>query len=547
MVLSSNINFKPPITTLYWICCQFGGVKKQWKTLCHNGVMFPPDYQPHHIPILYNGKPIYLNPLAEESAFLYAKYLDTDYIKNPTFNKNFWKDWKGLLGNNTEIKSFHDVDFTPIHDYLLKLKEEKKMTSNEDKEREKEKEAPYKIAYVNGKEEPVGNFKIEPPGIFIGRGNNPKIGRIKPRIYPEDVTLNLSADCKIPSPNMINHHWGNIIHDRTVDWLASWKDPLTNKIKYVWLGAQSQQKGESDKAKFDLARKLKRKIKSIREKNTQNMENPDIFIRQIATAVYLIDTFALRVGNEKGNDEADTVGVVSLRIEHITLLNDNIIKLDFLGKDAVRYLNVVPVIPIAYSNLENFIKGKELDDKIFDLITTNDVNEYLQTFMPGLTAKVFRTFNASYLFSRELEKIDKKYQNYTGDDKTKLLLEEFNKANFKVAKQMNHQKKISKSFNNMIDKLNEQIKKLTNQLHSKSINTNKRKKIKEKIYFLKTKKTVKIDTRYVALNTSKLNYIDPRISIAFIKKNDIPIDKIFTKTMQEKFKWAFNVDPNFKF
>jgi len=34
-------------------------------------------------------------------------------------------------------------------------------------------------------------------------------------------------------------------------------------------------------------------------------------------AAYLIDKLALRVGNEKTEDEADTVGCCSLRKEHI--------------------------------------------------------------------------------------------------------------------------------------------------------------------------------------------------------------------------------------
>ena len=39
--------------------------------------------------------------------------------------------------------------------------------------------------------EVVGNFRIEPPGIFLGRGCHPKAGKIKRRIYPEDITLNI--------------------------------------------------------------------------------------------------------------------------------------------------------------------------------------------------------------------------------------------------------------------------------------------------------------------------------------------------------------------
>lgn len=54
--------------------------------------------------------------------------------------------------------------------------------------------------------------------------------------------------------------------------------------------------------------------------------------RQRSTALYFIDRLALRVGNEKDEDEADTVGCCSLRVEHITLKNPNIVEFDFLGK-----------------------------------------------------------------------------------------------------------------------------------------------------------------------------------------------------------------------
>ena len=37
----------------------------------------------------------------------------------------------------------------------------------------------------------VGNFRVEPPGLFRGRGEHPKMGRIKRRIYPRDITINI--------------------------------------------------------------------------------------------------------------------------------------------------------------------------------------------------------------------------------------------------------------------------------------------------------------------------------------------------------------------
>jgi DNA topoisomerase-1 len=32
-----------------------------------------------------------------------------------------------------------------------------------------------------------------------------------------------------------------------------------------------------------------------------------------------------------------------------------------------------------------------------------------------------------------------------------------------------------------------------------------------------------------------------------MKKHDISIDKIFNKSLQEKFKWAFEIDKDFEF
>ena len=38
----------------------------KWTTLEHNGVIFPPPYQPHGVKMLYDGKPVSLTPEQEE-------------------------------------------------------------------------------------------------------------------------------------------------------------------------------------------------------------------------------------------------------------------------------------------------------------------------------------------------------------------------------------------------------------------------------------------------------------------------------------------------
>ena len=49
----------------------------------------------------------------------------------------------------------------------------------------------------------MGNFRVEPPGLFRGRGEHPKMGMIKRRIYPRDITINIGAlphaPCVLPS------------------------------------------------------------------------------------------------------------------------------------------------------------------------------------------------------------------------------------------------------------------------------------------------------------------------------------------------------------
>jgi DNA topoisomerase I len=89
--------------------------------------------------------------------------------------------------------------------------------------------------------------------------------------------------------------------------------------------------------------------------------------RQRATAIYLIDQFALRAGNEKGEDEADTVGCCSLKYENVTLKPPNTVIFDFLGKDSIRFYDEVKVDEQVFKNLKIFKKApKAVGDDIFD-------------------------------------------------------------------------------------------------------------------------------------------------------------------------------------
>jgi DNA topoisomerase-1 len=267
--------------------------------------------------------------------------------------------------------------------------------------------------------------------------------------------------------------------------------------------------------------------------------------------LYFIDHLALRVGGKKDSKEqADTVGVTSLRVEHITFLENNIIKLDFLGKDSIRYCRKIEVNPIIYKNLQEFTKDKTKKDELFELITSASLNEYLDSFMEGLTAKVWRTFNASLIFQKELDKLtsNKKLELYTErDEKINYLLMLFNQANTAVALLCNHQKASNTNIENTLKKIDEKIKKLKKRRTKYKQNTDKYNEIKKKIELLKIKKESKIKMKNVSLGTSIQNYIDPRIIYAFIKKYDIPEEKVFTGKSKSRFKWASLVNTDYRF
>ena len=36
--------------------------EKKWDSLVHAGVLFPPEYEPHGVRMLYEGKPVELTP-----------------------------------------------------------------------------------------------------------------------------------------------------------------------------------------------------------------------------------------------------------------------------------------------------------------------------------------------------------------------------------------------------------------------------------------------------------------------------------------------------
>ena len=552
----------------------------KWKTLQHNGILFPPDFESKGIKIKIRGENVPLNLLQEEMVYQWSKKKDAPkpgvtekYIEDPTFQKNFVSDFSKAFNGKFKSLQYADIDFSIPYKLVDKEKEEKELLTKEDKkalaikrkEIREEMKTKYGKAIIDGKEVEVGNYMAEPPGIFMGRGDHPMRGRYKPRATDKDVTLNLGKEAKIPKGN-----WGKIVHDRDSMWIASWMDILTQKRKYVWLADTAGIKQERDQAKYDKARNLSKEIESVKTQIVKDMQNKEQKTKRIATACYLIYRTAMRVGDEKDPDEADTVGATTLRKEHVKL-TENEIQFDFLGKDSVRWKETIPAEghdKQFYDNLKESISNKKDSEEIFDGITSRHVNAYYSTIVKGLSAKVFRTYLASSVVSKYLRDHD----NIKSESDMKKIFHG-KLANLNAAIMCNHKRTIPKNFELSLQKKKDTLKNvgktkpweksevLLKKAQSKTVKTEKQKKEKnERIKKIKTvirkrkgKHVERIEklelqinltekTRDYNLGTSLRNYIDPRIFKTWTDEVGAEWEKLYTSALQKKFLWVKNIN-----
>ena len=461
----------------WWEDAAKGDGTKKWDTLEHNGVVFPPEYEPlpKNVKLIYDGVPVSLHPEAEEIAGFYGGMLNSTHnVENPTFNKNFFEDFVAVLdkkghgkdkdGKIIKIKKFEKCDFRPIFEHFDAERARKKALPAAEKKALKaekdEVEAPFMHCMWDGRKQKVGNFRVEPPSLFRGRGEHPKTGRVKKRVMPEQITINIGEKAKVPEPPA-GHKWKEVKHDHEGTWLAMWQENINGAYKYVMLAANSDIKGQSDFKKFEKARELKKHIDRIRADYRKDLKSEKMVDRQRATAIYLIDQFALRAGNEKGEDEADTVGCCSLKFQHVTLKPPNTVVFDFLGKDSIRFYDEVEVDQQVFKNLKIFKKEpKTTGDDIFDRLTTSALNKHLTNYMPGLTAKVFRTYNASYTMARLLKEM-----KATGTIQEKV--KAYNDANREVAILCNHKRTVAAGHAGSIEKMQERVSLFNERIRTK--------------------------------------------------------------------------------
>jgi DNA topoisomerase I len=546
-------------------------IRRKWMTLEHRGVAFPPEHHLRGISISIAGEKFPLNQEQEELVYAWAKKKDTHYVRDPVFQSNFLVDFKKLLPERLrDISSIADIDFSEA----FALVEQEKRMKEAEKERirnlpkdERKKiriarkseldklKAFYGKALIDGMEVDVANWLVEPPGLFMGRGQHPQRGKWKPRVAPNEVILNLGEDTLAPEGN-----WKRIVHDHSSTWLATWIEKLTGKRKYVWLHDSSSLRQGNDKEKYDKAIKLEKHIGKVqREIINRMLKSRDLNQRKISTVCYLIFKLAMRVGDEKDPEEADTVGASTLRVEHITFLEENsggrYVEFNFLGKDSVPWQKTIRVESEdtrgLYDNLKMLVEGKDKSSQIFDRITSNKVNLFLRSIdsknLPGLTAKVFRTFITTNVVRETLASPPFNRVNKNSSEAEKIYAVKI--ANLKAAITCNHKKGLDpknparmnalEKFKDSIMKKEETIRRLRSDLVEGRWKTETQKKrIEVRLERIEMQLKLQKETRDYNLGTSLRNYIDPRVVAAWLVQVDLDWKRIYTATLQKKFKWV---------
>ena len=493
------------------------------KQLIHNGVIIP-KYEPRGFHLGLHGTTIALAPEQEEMAVAWAKKLATEYVQDSVFRKNFFDDFRREL-NVSPACSEEDFDFGAIINYVesenarkaVMSRDEKKKLAAERKALREENKKCYGCATVDGVQVELANYMAEPSCIFMGRGKHPLRGSWKRGAKEEDITLNLSPDAPTPA-----RQWKERVWEPECMWVARWDDKLRGEKKYIWLSESSfiRQRREIDK--FNKALELASKIDALRSHVRASLDSQDLLRRKTATVCFLIDELKLRVGDEKDEDEADTVGATTLRPEHIQFQPNGITVLKFLGKDSIEW-NIESKLPkVVVRNLKEFVR--EADSFVFNGVRSENVALFLDEVALGFTPKVFRTFHATKVSKEALQKARVRKSDPLFVKKYAATL-----ANLQAAKECNHKRKLPKNWEEGLKKMEERLEILAGK---------QTKTAGERVKELQMRIGLKKATRDYNLNTSLKSYIDPRTYFDWGKRVGFDWRSYYNKTLQQKFQWV---------
>lgn len=535
-------------------------MKYVMKSLRHNGIYVPP-YDYKGFSIKAQGHIIGLSPKTEQMALAWVRKEQSiasppdkvffrnfikeflEQLKSENPNSGFLSDFAQQTTNSienadkiTEAGKFDEIvgiDFSQIKEYLLQeqtkkqnmTKEEKKRLAQERKAKREELRKICGHAIADGREMEIANWTSEPSCLFTGRGDHPKRGKWKQGPSQLDIILNLSPDS--PKPN---GEWKAIVWEPDKMYLAKWEDKLSGKIKYVWFSDSAFLKQMREKEKFKKAEKLGNKIREIEEHVMKTMVSTEESRRKVATVCWLIINLNMRVGDEKDPGEADTVGAITLRPEHIKI-NGEVLHFDFLGKDAVRWTKDVKAPPVVIENIKRY--SNSCKEYLFEGIDSGKVARFFSEKMEGLTAKVFRTWRCTKTVDEYLQQCKTKKEDPEHLKKFCARM-----ANLEAAKVANHKRKVPVNFDERLVEKKVKLGELDVALKVKTEQGKKTDALRKRIEKSKLDIELTKETREYNLGTSLKSYIDPNTYVKWASHVGFDLEKLYPKALKNKYTWA---------
>jgi DNA topoisomerase-1 len=334
-------------------------------------------------------------------------------------------------------------------------------------------------------------------------------------------------------------------------------------------------------------------LDQVRAQIQAGLADPDNPKRNmIATACYLIDALCLRVGDEKDEDEADTVGATTLRPEHVTLYPDGTAEFRFLGKDSVLWHRRIPMPPLVHQRLGELMQaaeapgnnaGNEEKPQLFPLVSSRNVNAFFSSILEGLTGKVFRTHHATEVVRESLEQAQ-----ITAEDPEYKKWGAVVQANLAAAELCNHTKQAPKNWPARLARMQEREKVLQERVELRQAQLQERQdelqalpqqkeeklatcrtdkqreraeisfqkktaraerrvevaqgrldKAKAMLGKLQTQMAINSERRAWNLGTSLKSYIDPRVYYRWGQEVDYDVlERYYPKTLRRKFAWV---------
>jgi DNA topoisomerase-1 len=535
--------------------------RKRWTTLSHRGVAFPVvgnTYKKKNTPpspVLVttpNRATVALALEAKVALFDYLRKGGTNrsFMGKEIYARNFWDDWSTKLltpKQRSVLGTFARCDLTAAAAAAAAAGAATKTATTSEAEATKSVAERHGFATVDGSRVPLISWMVDRPGVFVGRTKHARLtGRIRRPVTASDVTINVGEGKPAPSAPR-GQRWGAVVHDPTVDWVASWRDPLTQTMKYTRLASRAASEQTAAHDRFDQARTFNDKdLSNLRARVVAVLKDPNVTLpqQQVFACIWLITELGLRVGSGGHRGLAamgGAYGATTLLTRHVSLIGRGGVRLDFPAKDGVRYTRTLKchgrsegshVGDICTSEyLSRYLKVRIASDvgggatrgggALFpDVPSSSLINDALTASIPtrAISAKVIRTARASAIFEATIDRLNPGDHWSKADVQLALRI-----ANARVALFCNHRKKSSTivdlaEFEKRLDAIVEDFRKTVAAAKGPAARPPHPPRVKATSATAARLNEQVLKPASLILTTSRKSYVDPRIEWALLAR-----------------------------